>query len=203
MRISGILAPLAALLLIGSAGAAPNPEHKFELAAKYYTECKNVGDGDFDKIRPYLTAFTDMEVMAQTLADPQRLFELMAVINDPRTLHVMAKCSTEPVMWNTWMRGLTDFNKYIASSMVFMSPQTWINWAMAPMNPGVWNAMFSQLDPQRYVQWVTSAFNPQFYAPMLAPMDPAWYGPRVQWLAAPQNWTAFQTAKAPAAGEKE
>jgi hypothetical protein len=84
----------------------------------------------------------------------------------------------------------------VAASMVFASPQTWMNWMMAPTNPAVWNAMLGQLDPQRYVRWVSSAFNPQFYSPMLAPMNPAWYAPRVEWLASPQNWGGVQATLA-------
>ena len=74
-------------------------EHKFEKAKQYYAECQNVSDQDFEDIRPYLKAFTDVEVMADTMANPVQFAKFFQVINDPRTMHVMMKCSTEPVMW--------------------------------------------------------------------------------------------------------
>ncbi|MDH3280499.1 MAG: hypothetical protein OEQ18_05150, partial [Gammaproteobacteria bacterium] len=83
-------------------------EHKFELAQKYYGECQGVSEADFETIRPHLKAFTDAEVMADVMADPTKFGQLMQIVMDPRVMHVMMKCSTEPVMWDTWMRGLTD-----------------------------------------------------------------------------------------------
>jgi hypothetical protein len=85
-------------------------EHKFELARQYYGQCAATDSSEFDAIKPQLRAFTDMEVMAETMADPAKFMQLMAVVNDPRSIHVMTKCATEPVMWDTWMSGMTDFN---------------------------------------------------------------------------------------------
>ena len=81
------------------AAASAEMEHKFEKAKKYYGECRGVDEGDFEAIKPYLKAFTDAEVMADMMSHPTKAAALMAVVNDPRTIHVMMKCSTEPVMW--------------------------------------------------------------------------------------------------------
>ena len=66
-------------------------EHKFELAKQYYGDCSNADSEKFEAIRPQLKAFTDMEVMAEHMADPARFAQLMAVVNDPHTIHVMLR----------------------------------------------------------------------------------------------------------------
>lgn len=177
-----------------SANQSPNAdmqyqmEHKFEKAEKYYEECKGVSEGDFEKIRPYLKAFTDVEVMADMMADPAKFAQLMVVVADPRTMHVMMKCSTEPVMWNTWMRGLTDFQKLSQAAARFMNPAMYMNWMMAPMNPAMYQAMFAMMDPNLYARWMTATANPTFYQPMFAMADPNWYTPRMQWMMDPRSF---------------
>ena len=149
---------LAPALLVFSASAAlaqetagnsreEAMEHKFELASTYYTECKHTESAEFDEIRPYLKAFTDIEVMAKIMANPVETARLMRIVADPRTMHVMMKCSTEPVMWDTWMRGLTDINKMLNASLVFMNPMTYVNWMIAPFQPAVYTNTFSILGP--------------------------------------------------------
>ncbi len=70
----------------------------------------------------YLKAFTNMELMADTVSKPAKLSPLTAVVNNPRTIHVMTQCATEPVMWETWMNGMTDLNKVTRAMMRFMKP---------------------------------------------------------------------------------
>ncbi len=168
--------------------AQPSTEHKFELAKKYHGECKNVSEADFEAIRPYLKAFTDAEVMADMMANPIEFSKLMQVVNDPRTMHVMMKCSTEPVMWDTWMRGLTDPTKLMSAATRFMNPMMYFNWAMAPMNPQMYAPMFAMMNPQYYANWMNAGMNPAFYQPMFAFMDPNWYNPRLQWMMNPNSF---------------
>ena len=201
---SSIKAALAFMLLVaGSAlasaaladatsdeGAAPSAEmeHKFEKAKKYYGECRGVDEGDFEAIKPYLKAFTDAEVMADMMSHPTKAAALMAVVNDPRTIHVMMKCSTEPVMWDTWMRGITDMQKMTRVGMRFMNPGIYMNWMMAPMNPAMYSAMAPMMNPNMYTLWMNAAMNPAFYQPMFAPANPAWYTPRIQWMMDPRSF---------------
>lgn len=190
----------ATLLLAAVAGAGisaePPPgtdartqamEHKFEKAKQYYGECQGVDQGDFEKIRPHLKAFTDMEVMAEYMSDPAKFAQLAQTIYDPRTIHVMMKCSTEPVMWDTWMSGMTDFDKMMRTAMRFMNPAMYMNWMMAPMNPNVWGPMMGMMDPNMMARWTTAMANPAFYQPFFAPMDPNWYTPRMQWMMDPRS----------------
>ncbi len=184
---------LAALSLIPVRAETPTDreqamEHKFEKAEKYYGECKNVSQGDFETIRPYLKAFTDAEVMAEMMADPAKLAKLMQVVNDPRTMHVMMKCSTEPVMWDTWMRGLSDPVKLMNAAARFFNPMVYFKWAMAPMNPQMYAPMFSMMNPQYYVNWTNAIMNPAFHDPMTALMNPNWYTPRLQWMMDPKSF---------------
>lgn len=166
----------------------PPGEHKFELAKEYYAQCKGVEAEDFEKIREYLRAFTDVEVMADMMADPAKAAKLMTVVNDPRTMHVMMKCSTEPVMWDTWMHGLTDYNKLMRAAMRFMNPMVYMNWMMAPMNPAMYQPMMAFANPNYYMNWMNAAMNPTFYQPMFSMMDPNWYTPRLQWMMNPNSF---------------
>jgi hypothetical protein len=183
---------LLGLAIAHSAVSASEPEantsaHKFELAKQYYGQCNNTDSAEFDTIRPQLNAFTDMEVMAQTMADPAKFMQLMTVVNDPRTLHVMTKCATEPVMWDTWMSGMTDFNKMSRAMGYFMNPNMYMAWMMAPMNPAMYQPMMQMADPQYYTRWMNAMANPAFYQPMTSLADPNWYTPRINWMMNPQS----------------
>ena len=168
---------------------APATEHKFELAKEYYAQCQGVDEEDFEKIRTSLKAFTDAEVMADTVADPAKFFKLMNVVNDPRTMHVMMKCSTETVMWDTWMRGASDPDKMMRAMGRFMNPGMVMAWMMAPMNPQVMAEMTAMANPNRYlVTWPNALANPTFYQPFVAWMDPAWQQPRLEWMMNPASY---------------
>lgn len=161
--------------------------HKFELAKQYYGDCTNADDARFDKIQPYLKAFTDMEVMADMMADPLKFSSLMTVVNDPHTIHVMTKCATEPVMWDTWMNGMTDFNKMSRVAARFMNPGMYMAWMTAPMNPAMYQPMMQMMNADYYNRWMTAMMNPVYYEPMMSLANPAWYTPRINWMMNPQS----------------
>ena len=126
--------------------------------------------------------------MADTMADPVKAGRLMALVMDPRTLHVMSKCAMEPVMWDTWMRGITDWRKMGNAMARFMDPGMYMRWMMAPMNPAMMQPMTRAMDPALYGRWMTAMMNPVFYQPMFSMMDPNWYGPRIQWMMNPASF---------------
>ena len=169
-------------------------EHKFEKAGAYYGQCQNVPEGKFEEITPYLKAFTDMEAMAEMMADPVKFAKLMTIVNDPHTMRTMMLCSSEPVMWDTWMRGMTDYDKVMRTMVRFMDPSMYMRWMMAPMNPQVWAPMAQFMDPNYYMKWMTSFGNPAFYQPFYAWMDPNWYTPRLQWMMDPQSYAPMFNA---------
>ncbi|RLA37038.1 MAG: hypothetical protein DRR03_03055 [Gammaproteobacteria bacterium] len=181
-------APVEAV--VEAAPEATDPgEHKFELAKEYYAQCRGVDESDFEKIRTSLKAFTDAEVMVDTMADPVRFMKLMNIVNDPRVMHVMMKCSSEPVMWDTWMRGASDPDKMMRAMGRFMDPGMYMAWMMAPMNPQVMEQMTAMADPNRYlVTWPQGLSNPEFYQPFFAPLDPAWQQARMEWMMNPASY---------------
>lgn len=173
----------------GSDTRAQQMEHKFELAKNYYGNCAHTEGAEFDEIRPYLKGFTDVEVLTEIMADPIKTARLMRIVSDPRTIHVMMKCSTEPVMWDTWMRGITDINKMFRASMVFMNPMTYVNWMMAPFRPEVYTSMFGMISPDNLTRWGTALINPTFYQPLYEPLTSlGWYTPRVNWIIDPASY---------------
>jgi len=196
MNFKKLLALVPAALLAVAVGSSVsfaneekvNPsEHKFELAKQYYGQCTSTDGSQFDTIMPQLKAFTDMEVMAETMADPAKFAQLMTVVNDPRTIHVMTKCATEPVMWDTWMSGMTDFNKMSRAMGHFMNPNMYMQWMMAPMNPAMYQPMMQMADPNYYTRWMNAMMNPAFYQPVTQLADPNWYTPRINWMMNPQS----------------
>ncbi len=185
----------AAIVTIATAGAGlsagtgkPDSEHKFEKAVGYYTQCKQASRKEFEDIKPYLRAFTDSEILGETVNDPEKFFKLMEILNDPRTIHVMMNCATEPVMWDTWMRGLTNYPKLMSAMVKMMNPQGMMKWMMAPMNPKIWRSMLSHMDPARYARWTTAMTNADFYKPLTDFYKPEWYEPRLAWLADPKSY---------------
>ncbi len=192
-------AALAALLATGSAAFAQQDdasndrayqmEHKFEKAQGYYQQCEHTESAEFDAIRPYIKAFTDVEVMTATMADPVKTAKLMQIVADPRTMHIMMKCSTEPVMWDTWMRGMTDLNKMFRAGLVFMNPMTYFNWMMAPFQPEIYASMLGMVSPDNLGRWGTALVNPTFYQPMYEPLVSLdWYTPRLAWMVDPVSY---------------
>ena len=195
--LKGLAAALAMALAATAGHAAEtktSPEHKFEKAVGYYTQCKNASRKEFEDIKPYLRAFTDSEVMAETVNDPEKFFKLMEIINDPRTIHVMMNCSTEPVMWDTWMRGLTDGQKLMSAAVKMMRPDGMVKWMMSPMNPKIWLSMMQHMDPNRYTRWAVAMGNPDFYKPLTDFFDPQWYEPRLAWLGDPKSYAPLAEA---------
>ena len=162
-------------------------EHRFELAKQYYGQCISADGEQFAQIQPYLRNFTDMEVMAETMADPVKFMQLMSVVNDPHTIHVMSKCASEPVMWDTWMKGMTDFNKMGRIMTRMMNPNMVFAWMTASMNPATYEPFAKMSNPAYYNKWMTAMMNPTFYQPMTSLADPNWYTPRMQWMMNPQS----------------
>ncbi|WP_156098399.1 hypothetical protein [Thermopetrobacter sp. TC1] len=198
-RLLGALMLTGLLTVTGAAtakepDAAQSGEHKFEKAVGYYTECKQASRAEFEKIKPYLKAFTDSEIMAETVNDPERFFKLMEIVNDPRTFHVMANCALEPVMWNTWLRGMMDWPKLMRASVKMMKPEGMAKWMMAPMNPRIWGLMMAHMDPNRYVRWGAAFTNANFYKPLTSFFDPSWYEPRLSWFVDPNTYAPFYQA---------
>ena len=195
--IKGLAVAVAMTIGAISAQAAEtktNPEHKFEKAVGYYTQCKHASRKEFEDIKPYLRAFTDSEVMAETINDPEKFFKLMEIINDPRTIHVMMNCSTEPVMWDTWMRGLTDGNKLWSAAIKLMRPDGMMKWMMSPMNPKIWLSMMQHMDPNRYTRWMEAMGNADFYKPLTDFYRPEWYEPRLAWLTSSKSYAPLMEA---------
>jgi len=194
-RLSAVLSAslLAITVAVASSVSVANEEktnpaeHKFELAKQYYGQCTDADGSQFDTIKPQLKAFTDMEIMAETMADPTKFAQLMTIVNDPRTIHVMTKCATEPVMWDTWMSGMTDFNKMSRAMGHFMNPNMYMQWMMAPMNPAMYQPMMQMADPAYYTRWMNAMMNPAFYQPVTQLADPNWYTPRINWMMNPQS----------------
>ena len=139
-----------------------------------------------------------LRAMAQMMADPAKFAKLMQITSDPRTLHVMMNCATEPVMWDTWMRGLTDWQKMSRAMTYFMNPGMYMAWMMAPMNPHIYASMTRMMSPQMYNHWMVALMNPMFYQPMFAFMDPNWYTPRIQWMMDPRTFQPFFNMFTPA-----
>ncbi|MCP3969471.1 MAG: hypothetical protein GY717_03970 [Rhodobacteraceae bacterium] len=181
-HIKGLAAAIALVVTTGTTTFAADTEHKFELAAEFYGQCNDVTNADFTKIREDVRAFTDMEVMAETLNDPKKFFRLMEVVNDPATIHVMMNCATEPVMWDTWMAGMFDIEKWAMASAKMMNPEGMYAWMLAPVDLDVWSSIIAHGDPNKYVRWGTAFITADFYKPVTNMVEVDWWGKRLDWM---------------------
>ena len=106
----------------------------------------------------------------------------------------MSKCATEPVMWDTWMRGLTDWQGMMTAMTKLANPVVFMNWMMAPMNPATYQPMMQMMNPAWYGRWMTAMMNPTFHQPIFFLADPNWYAPRFAWMMNPRSFQPLQSA---------
>ena len=109
----------------------------------------------------------------------------------------MSKCATEPVTWDTWMRGLTDWQGMMRAMMKLANPTVFMNWMMAPMNPATYQPMMQMMNPAWHGRWMTAMMNPTFYQPIFSLADPNWYAPRFAWMMNPRSFQPLWNAFAP------
>ncbi len=133
-------------------------------------------------------AFTDLEVMATTMADPAKFAELMALVNNPQTTQAMMQCSMEPKQWNVWMTGISNPAKMMNAFTQFINPQIYTNWMTASMNPQTYKFMYAYMNPAFYMQWMTASMDPQFYQPMYRLMDSTWQQESSTWMMDPKTY---------------
>ena len=194
--ISTVLATLLTVLGLSFASFAEEQPpaldgREAELVTQYYGQCANTDDQQLNAIRAQLIAFLDMEIMAKHLADPAKFIRLMNLVNDPRTIHVMSTCATEPVVWEAWMRGATDFEKMGRTMAIFMNPGLYMNWMNASMQPASYQPMMKMVEPGYYNGWMTAMSNPSFYEPATTFTDPQWYTPRMNWMMNPRSYQSL------------
>ena len=136
---------------------------------------KEISATDYSEQCSTLGAFSDPEVMANTMADPNKFMQLIAQMSNPQTAQALMECSTNPQEWNTWMANMSNPTKMMNAAALFMNPQVYMNWMTASMNPQFYQtAMNTYMNPALYMQWMTLAANPSFYQPMYKVMDPNW-----------------------------
>ena len=83
----------------------------------------------------------DPEVMANTMANPEKFREFMTIMSRAETMQIMMSCASNPEQWTAWMNKVSDPNKMMRTMMVFMNPQFYFNWMTAFMNPAFFNTM--------------------------------------------------------------
>ncbi len=83
----------------------------------------------------------DPEIMAETMAKPEKLKEFMSVMSQPETTQIMMSCASNPEQWRAWISKVSDPNKMMNTMMVFMNPQFYANWMTAFMDPQFYKPM--------------------------------------------------------------
>ena len=128
--------------------------------------------------------------MANTIADPAKFMQLVALMSNPQTVQATMNCSTESEQWNAWMKNLGNPTYKMNAAAVFMNPQVYMNWMTAMMNPQTFmTTMNSFMNPALYMQWMTAMSNPAYYQPMTKMMDPKWQQQSSTWMMAPETYT--------------
>ena len=131
------------------------------------------------KLKPY----TDPNVMAQTMADPAKFMQFVAIFNDPQVPFRAINTCLDQEQFNQIMANMTNPAALMSASAQFMNPQMYMNWMTTMMNPAFYtSAMNTYANPQLYMNFMAAFMNPAYYTQFADPklaenatwmMDPA------------------------------
>jgi hypothetical protein len=161
--------------------------HNFAKAKEYYLELGNTEES-FEALVQHLRAFTDFGLMARVMGDPEESAKLMAVLADPDVVHLMLRGMQEPVMWDTWVKQLTNPQAYIEMSLVAINPMTYIKWMTSPVNVDVYSALKPFVQSELYADWANKGTKIKLYEPTWSFMNPQWTVDRLAWAIDPKTY---------------
>lgn len=163
--------------------------HRFTKAKQYYFELNpDASQEEWLDMERLLRPFTNPAKMAEIMADPARMAQWMAGLSSPDAVHLMMRCSQEPIMWNTWMRTFTDPEIMMQAMLPFMNPLTYFKWAFAPMDPNVYAGFAPLAEPELYSAWGDKLAQPKYYEPLYSWMYPQWSIDRMAWAMNPETY---------------
>ena len=161
--------------------------HNFAKAKEYYLELGNTEES-FEALVQHLRVFTDFGLMARVMGDPEESAKLMAVLADPDVVHLMLRGMQEPVMWDTWVKQLTNPQAYIEMSLVAINPMTYIKWMTSPVNVDVYSALKPFVQSELYADWANKGTKIKLYEPTWSFMNPQWTVDRLAWAIDPKTY---------------
>ena len=161
--------------------------HNFAKAKEYYLELGNTEES-FEALVPHLRVFTDFGLMARVMGDPEESAKLMAALADPDVVHLMLRGMQEPVMWDTWVKQLTNPQAYIEMSLVAINPMTYIKWMTSPVNVDVYSALKPFVQSELYADWANKGTKIKLYEPTWSFMNPQWTVDRLAWAIDPKTY---------------
>ena len=169
---------LVALLVLGVASLSPlfAEVNEQEVAT---ADCK-------------LKAYTDPAVMAQTMANPAKFMEFVAIFNDPQVPFNAMNTCLDQEQFNQIMANMSNPTSMMNASAQFMNPQMYMNWMTAMMNPAFYTtAMNTYGNPQLYMNFMTAFMNPAYY---MQYADPKLATNASAWMMNPNSFTGMFTA---------
>jgi hypothetical protein len=148
-----------------------------------------------------MKAYTDPQVFAAAMANPNEFMQLIGLMSNPQTAQNMMECGMDSKQWNELLANMTNPAAMMAASGQFMNPQMYMNWMTAMMNPAFYqSAMNTYMNPALYMNWMTAMSNPAYFQqPMQKMMDPKFYEESTAWMMDPANFqkmfeNVYQTA---------
>ena len=124
-----------------------------------FAETEGTGQQEYSDQCLISSVFNDQEEMAKTISDPNKFMQLVVLISNPETAHVVMGCSKSD-QWDVFMSNMSSPTKMMNMMAVFMNPTVYMNWMMAAMNPQTFQPFFVFMNPTFYMQWMTAAMNP-------------------------------------------
>ena len=105
------------------------------------------------KLKPY----TDPNVMAQTMADPAKFMQFLAIFNDPQVPYRAMNTCMDQEQFNQIIANMTNPAALMSASGQFMNPQMYMNWMTAMMNPAFYtSSMNTYMNPQLYMNFMAA-----------------------------------------------
>ncbi len=163
--------------------------HRFTKAEEYFKQLNpNATEEEWLQLREHLRVFTDPARMAAVMGDPVKFAEWMAALSDPDAVHLMMRCSQEPIMWNTWLRNFSNPDLLFKAGVVFVNPLTYLQWMVAPVNTQVYAKLAPLVSSELWADWGNKATTLKFYEPLYSWVDPQWTVDRVNWAFDPNTY---------------
>lgn len=165
--------------------------HRFVKAEQFFHEINpDASEEDWVRMQSMLRPFTDPSAMTAIMADPARLSAWLTGLTDPDALHLMMRCSQEPIMWNSWLKMAGNPVRMAEAMVPFLYPNTYFKWMAAPLNPDFYAGFGPLLSTDYYADWADKATTAKFYEPVWSWVYPQWTVDRLSWLVSAEPYTS-------------
>ena len=130
-----------------------------------------VADDDLDAYAAQCDAplaMHDLQVKADTFADPEKFKQLLTVLRKPATTKAMMQCMLNPEQRDTVLAGIINPVNVSSAMLSMANPKTCADWTVASMRPDTYASFAGFMNPMSFMQWMSGMTNVAVYQPALS-----------------------------------